>query len=241
MTPARILVVDDERDIVWILRRALCDDGYDVVVANDGQQALALVRQQQPDLVVLDVIMPGMDGLEVCQRLRSDETLYNIPILLLTVRKDIEDRVRGLERGADDYLSKPFDLRELSLRVKALLRRSSTQASAGETTPDQGITVQIGPFELDVQAGTLRMGSVITQLTPIECDLLHLLMTHQHEVFASRQLLRLVWGFSQDLNDSSLVRWHIKNLREKIEPDPDQPRYLRTISHRGYVFSCPVS
>lgn len=234
MPMARILLVDDEQDLVWAMQYSLNDEGYEVLTAYDGVEALAVARRHRPDLVILDIVMPRLDGLQVCHHLRRDPALAAVPILFLTVRSSIEDRIAGLDEGGDDYLAKPFDLRELKARVRALLRR-------GRVAPEGRVSLLVvGPLALDlhtrqVRVGEGEVGEKGIQLTPAEFDLLHHFMTHPGEVFSSQQLLRQVWGYSPETADPGLVRWHIKNLRTKIEPDPAHPVYIHTLPHHGYT------
>lgn len=235
MSTARILVVDDEQDLVWALMRSLSDEGYDVFAAYDGVEALANAQRHPPDVVILDINMPRLDGVQVCQSLRRDAALAAVRILFLTVRNDIEDRVEGLDNGADDYLAKPFDLMELKARVRALLRRGRFPSPDGSLKPeDQGFIVE-GPLTLDLRMRQVRVGENRIQLTPTEFILFRHLMIHAGEVFSSGQLLQLVWGYPMGTADAGLVRWHIRNLRAKIDPDPGHPVYIRTLPRHGYL------
>jgi len=231
----RILVVDDEQDLVWALRHSLNDEGYEVLTACDGMEALAVARRQRPDLVILDIVMPRLDGLQVCHRLRRDPTLAAVPILFLTVRSAIEERVTGLDEGGDDYLVKPFDLRELKARVQALLRRGQ-RAPEGGPGLEGRTSLVVDSLTLNLHTCQVRVGEKTAQLTPTEFDLLHHLMAHPGQIFSSQQLLRQVWDYPPGTADPGLVRWHIKNLRAKIEPNPARPTYIRTIPRHGYLF-----
>lgn len=232
---AQILLVDDEQDLVWAVRHSLSDEGYEVLTAGNGLEALTAARNHHPDLIVLDIVMPRLDGLQVCHRLRRDPTLAAVPILFLTVRSAVEDRIQGLDEGADDYLVKPFDMGELKARIRALLRRRRL-ASAGGRPPDDGCgRLEAGALTLDLHTHQVHTAEKATQLTPTEFDLLRYLMAHAGEVFSSRHLLQQVWDYPPGTADPSLVRWHIKNLRDKIEPDPDHPTYIQTIPRHGYI------
>ncbi len=230
-----ILLVDDEVDLVWAVQHSLYAEGYDVLTAYDGGQALAVARHHHPDLIVLDIIMPQLDGLQVCYQMRHDPTLAAIPIVFLTERSTIEDRVDGLNNGGDDYIVKPFDLRELKARIRALLRRSQVAAIAPTNAETRDSLLRMGPFVLNLNTFQVKVGGQMVQLTPTEFDVLYYLMTHPGEVFSSNQLLRRIWSYPPQTADPSLVRWHVKNLRTKIEPDPDHPAYIRTIPHHGYL------
>lgn len=233
MPIARVMLVDDEQDLVSALRRSLNDEGYEVLTACDGLEALTVARRSRPDVIVLDIVMPRLDGLQVCQILRRDPTLAAVPILFLTVCSAIEDRIQGLNEGGDDYLGKPFDLGELKARIKALLRRSQ-RAAEGAELEDQGCLV-MGSLTLDLRIHQVSVGKRNAQLTPTEFKLLHHLMDHPGKVFSSRQLLQQVWGYPLEVSDLGLVRWHIRNLRSKIEPDPSHPTYIRTVARQGYI------
>ncbi|MGI5819159.1 MAG: response regulator transcription factor [Armatimonadota bacterium] len=227
-----VLVVDDEEMLVNLIRRQLASGGYDVLTAGDGLSALSVARRHRPDLVILDISMPGMSGTEVCRRLREDAMLADILVIFLTSRDAVEDRVKGLEIGADDYLPKPFDTEELLARVRALLRRKTRQGEA-QSTAGQPLTV--GGLELDHALCVARVRGETYELTPVQFDLLYHLMSHPNEVFSAQQLLAQVWGYAPGSGDTSLVRWHVKNLRERIEADPSEPEYLCTVPRHGYV------
>ena len=234
---ARILLVDDEQDLVQVVRRSLRDEGYEVLTAYDGVAALSVARRHRPDLVILDIVMPRLDGLQVCHRLRRDPSLAAVPILFLTARTAIEDRIKGLDEGGDDYLAKPFDLGELKARIRALLRRDRDTSQVDLPPESHGSLLVLGPLTLDLNTRRVRVGGDTRQLTPIEFDLLHHLMVHPGEVFSSQELLQQVWAYAPERTDPSLVRWHIKNLRAKIEPNPAHPVYLRTVPRHGYLLN----
>ncbi len=230
---AEILVVDDDRDVAQSIELALRQRGFRVTLAYSGVGALRTLRRYRPDLVILDVLMPGMGGLEVCRRLRTDANLCDLPIIFLTARGQEQDRIEGLRAGADDYVGKPFSLEELFLRVQAVLRRC--QRALVEERPSTleacGLTLDSYTFEVT----TLEKKGVL--LTPTEFDLLYHLMLHAGQIFSSERLLQEVWDFPYDTGSTDLVRAHVKNLREKIEPDPKNPNYLRTVPRHGYVIS----
>ena len=234
-----ILLVDDEPDLIWALRTGLCNEGYEMSYAYDGIEALAEVHYQRPDLIVLDLVMPRLDGLQFCRRLRQDPDLSNILILMLTVRSTVEERIKGLDTGADDYLVKPFDLRELKAHICALLRRrAQSDPKLDPLAGDMPPCIKVGPIVLDLHSCQIRVADgPPMQLTPIQSDLLHRMMLHPGCVFSSAQLIQQVWGCIPNAASSGLVRWHIKNLRSKIELDSAHPIYLRTVRHHGYVLS----
>ncbi|MFQ5596123.1 MAG: response regulator [Anaerolineae bacterium] len=235
MPEARILLVDDEPDLVWAVNYSLSDEGYEVLTAFDGVEALDIARRQQPDLIILDIMMPGLDGLQVCREVRRDFTLGAVPILLLTALRSTDDMVTGLDEGADDYLVKPFEMEILKARVRALLRRGR---SAPDETPelDHQRFLVVGAVALDLYSRQVRVGEKTERLTPTEFDLLHHLISHPGEVFSSQDLLEQVWGYSSELYSAGLVRWHIQNLRTKIEPDPTRPIYIQNVRGHGYMF-----
>ncbi len=227
-----ILVVDDDRAVAQTIAACLHQDGHEVLVSNDGSEALELAETNPIDLVVLDVMMPGMDGFEVCRRLRNSPASATAPIIFLTALAELEDKVEGFLAGGDDYLTKPFDLEELELRVRAVLRRSAAMRAQGAAT-----TLTVGSLTLNPHTFEVAVDDRVCLLTPREFSLLEFLMTNAGQIFTSRELLHKVWGYPLRQGNPALVRVHIRNLREKIEEDPSRPRFLRTISHHGYTIS----
>jgi DNA-binding response OmpR family regulator len=228
-TTKSILVVDDEDTIREVIRRYLERDGFAVREAADGYAALEAIQDGPPDLIVLDLMLPGVDGLSITQQLRER---HRIPIIMLTAKGETSDRIRGLDLGADDYMAKPFSPQELVSRVKAVLRRSS------ETTPLPGLPGQVLAFEglrLDEASRTVTLDGQDIPLTTKEFDLLWFFARHPHQVFTRTQLLDHVWGY-EFYGDPSTVTVHIRRLREKIERDPSQPRYVLTVWGVGYKF-----
>jgi len=226
-----ILLVDDEEDLLWVVGRALHDEGYTVRMAHDGTEALEMMQRQQPDLVVLDIAMPHTDGFTLCQTLRARTDLAEVPVLFLTGRNTIEDRIRGFDEGGDDYLIKPFDLRELKARIRALLRRSGANRTPAAPTK----MLRVGSLSLDLHTCEVDVAGAAVQLTPAEFDLLSYLMRHPNEICSSERLLRGVWNYAPDTAEPGLVRWHVMNLRAKIEPDPRRPVRLCTVARHGYI------
>jgi DNA-binding response OmpR family regulator len=225
-----ILIVDDDRDVAQTIGITLKRRGFRVQVAYSGMEALRMLQRFHPDLIILDVSMPGIDGFEVCRRLRRNEETEALPIIFLTARGLDDDRIEGFRVGADDYLSKPFNPEELVLRVKAVLRRCQS-VPVQETSG----TLCVGKLELDNQTFTLKTAEKDVLLTPTEFDLVYHLMAHAGEIFSSERLLREVWSFPPNTGSTDLVRAHVRNLREKIEPDPRNPVYLQTVQRHGYV------
>jgi len=224
----RILIVEDDNDIVDVLRRTLRAEGYEVRSGGDGPQGLEIASEFMPDLVVLDLGLPGMDGLEVCTKLREDS---EVPILMLTARADTEDRVTGLDSGADDYLVKPFGSGELSARVRAQLRRHQQQTPAGEPL------ITFGDIRIDLVRRVVERAGEELHLTPIEYKLLTHLASQPDRVITHAQLLKAVWGPGHQ-EDMHYVRVHMANLRKKVEDQPSMPRHLITETGVGYRFKC---
>ncbi len=227
---ALILVVDDDVDVAETVQRTLLRAGHDVLVSYRGLEALQIAEERRPDLVVLDIRMPGIDGIQVCRRLRTTVGLSRMPVLFLSAKSEVNDRLEGFEAGADDYITKPFDLRELELRVKALLRR--TKQGEAATAPGE---VHVGEMTLNCNTFELTAGSRSVLLTPVEYDLILFLMRHPGQVFSAALLLQEVWGYPPGMGTTDLVRVHIKNLRDKIELDAQHPRFIRNIPRRGYA------
>ncbi len=227
---ARVLVVDDDETVREVLRRYLTRDGHEVLEAGDGVTGLNLARTANPDLVVLDLMLPGMDGLDVCRQLRSSST---VPVIMLTALGEESDRVVGLEYGADDYVVKPFSPRELALRVGRVLERSrGASPGAGTEVTVAAATSADGELSTDPIARTARLGGRELSLTGREFDLLHFLLGHPGQVFGRAELMERVWGWS--FGDQSTVTVHVRRLREKIEPDPARPTRIVTVWGVGY-------
>ncbi|MDO9066197.1 MAG: response regulator transcription factor [Chloroflexota bacterium] len=230
-------MTDDEPDLVWAVQQHLKRAGYEVLTAHDGLEALAVARRHHPALVILDINMPVLNGLETCQRMRADPILASIPILFLTVDRENSDKVQGLDHGADDYITKPFDLPEFQARIRALLRRHQSPSNLDQLDSSHSSTLRLGEISLDLLTHLVQVGEKRTELTPTEFDLLYFLMTHPQEVFTSRQLLQMVWNYPDEIANPGLVRWHFKNLRIKIEIDPAKPTYIITVAHQGYMLN----
>jgi len=225
---ARVLIIEDDATVAEVVGRYLTREGYDVEIVSDGAAGLDRALSDPPELVVLDLMLPSLGGLEVCRRIRA---VAPVPVIILTALGEETDRIVGLELGADDYVSKPFSPRELTARVKAVLRRASGPLAA---TPQMPAVRRAGDLEVDVTAHEARLGGELVALTAKEFDLLAFLMEHPRRAFRREELLAEVWGFRY--GDTSTVTVHIRRLREKIEADPSAPRYVCTVWGVGYRF-----
>ena len=221
-----ILVVDDEPIVRDVVVRYLRRDGYETHEAANGDEARRILETTHPELVVLDVMLPGTDGLELCRWIRSRSDL---PVIMLTARGEEADRIVGLELGADDYVTKPFSPRELAVRVRNILRRTDIQTRGQET-------VAFGDIRVDAAAREVRKADVPMRLTMREFDLLWFLVSHPRRVFSRDQLMERVWGYTTAV-DTGTVTVHIRRLREKVEDDPSHPRHLETVWGVGYRFN----
>ncbi|WP_460774848.1 MtrAB system response regulator MtrA [Microbacterium sp. GXF7504] len=218
---ARILVVDDDTALAEMIGIVLEAEGFEAVFCADGDAALEAFRTSRPDLILLDLMLPGMDGIEICTRIRAES---GVPIIMLTARTDTADVVRGLESGADDYIVKPFNPKELVARIRTRLR----PASSGP-----GEALRIGDLTVDVLAHEVRRGDQVIALTPLEFELLVALASKPQQVFSREMLLEQVWGYHYKA-DTRLVNVHVQRLRAKVEPDPDNPRIVTTVRGVGY-------
>jgi DNA-binding response OmpR family regulator len=226
----RILLADDEQSIQTLLSFPLRKDGYDVTTASDGREALARFNESRFDLVVLDVMMPRMDGLEVCRRIRAR---HNVPIIMLTAKAEEIDKVLGLELGADDYITKPFSLREFRSRVRAALRRAGMQTQAEPEADDLPLIVH--ELEIDPAKRAVRIRDTSVELTFVEFEILNALARNPGRVFTRDMLLTRIWGDSA-YRDPRTIDVHIRHLREKLETDAKDPEYLFTVRGVGYRF-----
>jgi|SRR5581483_431476 two-component system alkaline phosphatase synthesis response regulator PhoP len=227
----RILVVDDDRQIVRLVKTYLEEANYSVLAAYDGEDALRVIRRERPDLIVLDIQLPGQDGWEITRRMRSDETLKAIPILMLTARVEDSDKILGLELGADDYLTKPFNPREVVARVRAILRRA-------QGPPAGARILQHGALRLDLDQHRFSLNDQVIELTPTEFALLKAFMENPRHAFTRQELIEKAMGYAYEGLDRTLDS-HIKNLRKKIEVDASEPRYIETVFGVGYRFRIP--
>ncbi len=252
MTLAHILVIEDDYIVARTIERCLQHQDFQITLVSRGDKGLHAARQNRPDLIILDIIMPDMDGYAVCRAIRADAWLAHVPVLLLTAKVKTQDKINGFKAGADDYLCKPFNLDELILRVKAILRRTqntptnSTESlsekiskESKEQTPP--FCMALGDFTLNTHTYELHTpckGKI--RLTPLQYDLLYHLMTHPDEAFTPARLLDEVWDYPSGKGSPDLVRMHIKTLRERIEENPASPRFLCTIPGQGYVIQSAI-
>lgn len=244
MEPAHILVIEDDYIVARTIERSLRGEEFRITLASRGDKGLQLARQQQPDLVILDIIMPDKDGYTVCREMRSDPSLAGIPVLFLTAKIKPQDKIAGFAAGADDYLCKPFNVDELTLRVRAILRRTrpefahASSRALPQRIPRDPHCLAVGDFMLDTRSFELhtpQRGAV--RLTPLQYDLLYHMMTHPGETFSPARLLDEVWDYPAGKGSPDLVRVHIKTLRERVEDDPHTPTFICTIPGRGYTVS----
>lgn len=226
--PYKILAVDDDPKILKILQHSLIKEGFEVVTAASGEEALQKARQNPPDLVILDIMMPGMDGFETYQRLKEQR---EVPVIILSARSDEVDRVVGFRMGVDDYQTKPFSPTELALRIKAVLRRLGEQKAGREEV------LRFGELTIDYRKRVITVKDSKVDLTPKEFELLWLMASNPNRVFTKAHLLDKVWD-STFYGDENTVTVHIRRLREKIEKDPSSPAYIKTVWGIGYKFEC---
>ena len=224
----KILVVDDEALLVKGIRFNLQNEGYEVITGSNGLEAVAQVKEQQPDLVVLDVMMPEMDGLTACSKIRE---FSNVPIIMLTAKTDDMDKLLGFDHGVDDYLTKPFNILELKARIRALLRRS--RASTAQETPSNTLT--IGSITLDLDARNAYRSGILADLTAKEFDVIEFLMRNPNRVYSREALLDTIWAYEYR-SDIRTVDVHIRRLREKLEENSAEPKYIMTKWGVGYYF-----
>ena len=225
-----ILLVDDEAEMLGTLTRVLGREGYEIARALSAKEAWQKVVFRRPDLMILDIVMPGMDGLTLCQQLRGDGRFIDLPILFLTARNNTDDVVAGLDAGGDDYVMKPFEIPELTARVRALLRR-------GQREEQQNPILEMGPIRLDSDTYQVVVEGESIQLTATEHRLLRYMMEHPNQALSPQHLLEAVWDYPPHTGDPDLVRAHVRNLRAKIERGPEETHFIRTIHGVGYMVS----
>jgi two-component system OmpR family response regulator len=222
----KVLLVEDDRPLAEVVTYNLRKEGYEVVTAGDGIQGLETARREKPDLVLLDIMLPGLDGLELCRLLRKES---NVPIIMLTARVTETDKIVGLEVGADDYITKPFSVKELMARVRASLRRAGMSQMPGDTI------IKAGDIQIDIPGRLVTLAGKPVELTPREFDLLAYLAQNHGLVLSREQILEKVWGW-EFAGDTKTVDVHVSWLRRKLESDPSQPQYIITVRGAGYRF-----
>lgn len=233
MASEKILIVEDERAVARGLEYALRNEGYQVLLAETGNDALELSRTKEPDLILLDLRLPDISGFDVCRQLRQEGKRQ--PILMLTALDEPVDKVLGLELGADDYVVKPYDLRELIARIRALLRRAYGELSKAS----QGERITFGDVVVDLELLRVTRASEPIYLTPTEFRLLRYITSRPNRPISRETLIEAVWGYDSDIGSDRTVDVHIRHLREKIEPDPTHPKWLQTVRGVGYKFESP--
>lgn len=236
--PARrsIMIVDDDAALGEMLSIVLNSNGFETVTCQDGLRAVEMFPMLRPDLVLLDVMLPGLDGVQVAHRIRQ---VADTPIIMLTAKSDTTDVVKGLEAGADDYVSKPFEVVELMARIGARLRMSNASRTVNETDPDLPDWLRCGRLEMSKVEHTASKDGVDLQLTPMEFELLYTLAAHEGEAMSRTSLLKQVWGYDSG-GDTRLVNVHVQRLRMKVEDNPEKPRIVQTVRGIGYRFVAPT-
>ncbi len=227
----RVLVVDDEKIIVKGIKFSLEQDDMEVEVAYDGEEALRLAKMNSYDIILLDVMLPKMDGFEVCQAIRE---FSRVPIIMLTAKSDDMDKILGLDYGADDYITKPFNILEVKARIKAIMRRTSSHKQLAEQNLPEGMVVS-GDMKLDTIGRRVYIGEKEVRLTSKEFDILELMVLHPNKVYSREELLKLIWGDNFP-GDGRTVDVHVRRMREKIETNPREPKYVHTKWGTGYYF-----
>ena len=232
MARSKILIVEDDRTLLEVLRYNFTREGYETITAMNGAEAIVRARSERPNLIILDIMLPEMDGLEVCRILRKEMT---VPILMLTAKVEEIDKVVGLELGADDYMTKPFSLRELIARVRAMLRRVEMMQRETASIEEAPPLIQVGELEIDITRHRVSHGGSTVNLSPKEFELLAFLTHHQGQVFTRDVLLNRIWGYDY-VGDTRTVDVHIRWLRQKLEANPGNPQHLLTVRGVGYKF-----
>jgi DNA-binding response OmpR family regulator len=230
----KILVIEDDELVALTVQTALKKFGYQALVAPNGRSGIQKARRYHPDAIVLDVIMPGLNGYDVCREMRRDPLLKEMPILFLTAKVEDNDRIEGFLAGGDDYLAKPFNLQELNLRLRALLRRAQPPK---EDVPFNQYLLEVGDVALNCRTFEVSTPKGTELLTNVQFDLLYHLMSNPGQIFSAQQLLQDVWDYPPRAGSPELVRAHVRNLREKIEVESGKPKYVKTIKGHGYTFA----
>jgi two-component system, OmpR family, response regulator MprA len=229
----KVLVIDDEENIIEFIRLGLRYEGFQVESASNGEQGIVAAQRVNPDLIILDLMLPVIDGLEVCRRLRSNPITREIPVLMLTAKDEVRDRITGLRTGADDYLTKPFDFDELLERMRAILRRSRPRMN-GSGDENNGQVLEFADLKLNTATREVTRSGRLIELTATEYNLLHLFMSHPRQVLDRQTILNRVWGYDF-LGETNIIEVYVRYLREKIEDSPSSPRLIQTVRSVGYV------
>ncbi len=229
MSKERVLIIEDEHNIIELVAYNLEKEGWLVSKAQTGEEGWEKIQAEHPDIILLDLMLPGIDGMEICRRTRQNKLTRHIPIIILTAKAEEADRVLGLESGADDYVTKPFSPRELIARIRAVLRRADKNFSEVEEKE----MMVLGPIKMDLRQHKVLVNDNEIELTPKEFDLLHLLMSHPGRAFSREYLLENLWGY-EFFGDTRTVDVHVRRLRQKIEENPAQPYWLETVRGVGY-------
>ncbi|MBU5487786.1 response regulator transcription factor [Clostridium sp. MSJ-8] len=232
MQKQKILIVDDEEHIRELLKFNLNNSGYDTILASNGVEALKYAKDEKPDLVLLDIMIPEMDGIEVCKNIRAEKTLVNTSIIMLTAKSEELDKILGLELGADDYITKPFSIRELLARVKAVLRRNNISVS----NRDESNVEEFGELKIDFERHEVMVDDKLVNMTLKEFELLEILVRNKGKILKRETLLDKVWGYEY-IGETRTVDVHIRYIRKKIEKDDKNPRYIETVRGVGYRFN----
>jgi two-component system, OmpR family, response regulator MprA len=232
--PLTVLVVDDEESIVELIKLGLRYENFHVESAEDGKEGINAAQRLNPAMIILDVALPGdIDGVEVCRRLRQNPTTQDIPVLMLTAKRESQDKVMGLNTGADDYLVKPFNFDELVARIRAILRREQRSSQKDDAQSDQ--VLKSGDLRMNLATRELTVAGRPTALTTTEFNLLHLFMSHPNHVLDRQTILNRVWGYDF-MGETNIIEVYVRYLREKIEETPASPRYIQTVRGIGYIF-----
>ncbi len=229
----KVLIVEDEENIVEFIKLGLRYEGFQVESCDNGIDGVTVAQRLLPSLVILDLMLPGIDGLEVCRRLRSNPTTRDVPVLMLTAKDDVRDKILGLETGADDYLTKPFSFEVLLARIHAILRRQSRGQRSEKGSVENQI-LQFEDIQLNMATREVTRGGRLIELTATEYNLLHLFMSHPRQVLDRQTILNRVWGYDF-LGETNIIEVYVRYLREKIEDAPSTPRLIQTVRRVGYI------
>lgn len=233
-TRLKVLIVEDEEHIVDFIKLGLKYEGFQVEAVDNGAEALTAILRVNPDLVILDLTLPEVDGLEVCRNIRSNPVTADLPVLMLTARSEVEDKVVGLETGADDYITKPFEFEELLARIHAILRRQRRSNKSGQDSTASSNILQFDDLVLNTATREVTRGGRPIELTATEYNLLHLFMSHPRQVLDRQTILNRVWGYDF-LGETNIIEVYVRYLREKIEDTPSSPRLIQTVRSVGYI------